>query len=457
MADQQSTQTKRIFVISNGFPPISTTGVYRTVALIRRLSDSGHDVTVFAMEPPSDLPVDYKSLDNIPPSVRVVRTPVADLVDMIKFWRRGKKQSELSGNASSPTIDSDANSAGPGTPGIKDWLSWWLQVPDRRTGWFLTSMWAGLGQARRARPDVIYSSAPMWSNHLTAMVISAVSSRPWVADCRDPWRSNPYRNFPYRAHDRFDAWLEGQMVRRAAKIICNTHPAEDDFSSRFPGQALKFIAIPNGFDGEESQQVRREAKSSEDGVFRLVHTGVFYGPRSPEPFLAALGQIVRRRPELRTKMRFIQVGPRNFGQTPIVDIADRFGVTDMIELVGSVDHHRALEFIASGDVAIAASQAGANAQLQIPRKFYEYFGLAKPILVTGGACKAVSMLFGQKMPPDIWLLENLAADGQGLGSVIEEMFDLWQAGKLVNSKQKIDLSDERMAADIETQLIKACP
>ncbi len=444
-------------MISNGFPPISTTGVHRTVALVRRLSDSGHDVTVFAMEPPSDLPVDYKSLDKIPPSVRVVRTPVADLIDLVTFWRQGKNQPNPNGNAGSSADGSDATSAGPGKPSVKDWLSWWLQVPDRRTGWFLTSMWAGLGQARRSRPDVIYSSAPMWSNHLTAMVISAVAGRPWVADCRDPWRSNPYRNFPYRAHDRFDAWLEGQMVRRAAKIICNTHPAEDDFSSRFPDKALKFIAIPNGFDGEESQQVRREARPADDGVFRLVHTGVFYGPRSPEPFLAGLGQIVRRRPELRDKMRFIQVGPTNYGQVPIADVADRFGVTDMIELVGSVDHHRALEFIASGDVAIAASQAGADAQLQIPRKFYEYFGLAKPILVTGGACKAVSMLFGQKMPPDIWLLEDLDADGQGLGSVIEEMFDRWQGGTLASCDRKIDLSDERMAADIEIELIKACP
>ncbi len=420
------------------------------MALVRRLAASGHDVTVITMEPASDLPVDYSSVDNIPPSVRVIRTPVADLIEMARFWRRWQTQPATSGDAGGPTVSAQPK------PSIKDWLSRWLQVPDRRSGWFLTSMWAGLGQVRRNRPDVIFSSAPMWSSHLTAMVISGFAGRPWVADCRDPWRSNPYREFPYRAHDRFDGWLEGQMIRRASRIICNTHPAEADFAGRFPDKAQKFTTIPNGFDRDETEQVLQSAQAAEDGIFRLVHTGVFYGPRSPEPFMAALAQLVSSKPELRDKIRFIQVGPENYGQTPIADIADRFGVGDMVELVGSVDHRRALELVAGGDVAIAASQTGRNAQLQIPRKFYEYFGLGKPILVTGGACKVVEMLFEAKLPPDIYLLENLDAEGQDLGNVIAEMFDRWQAGSLTNSDRQIDFSDERMAGDIENVLVGAC-
>ena len=247
------------------------------------------------------------------------------------------------------------------------------------------------------------------------------------------------------------------MVRRASRIICNTHPAEADFTSRFPDKAQKFITIPNGFDRDESQLVLRSARSANDGVFRLVHTGVFYGPRSPEPFMASLALLVSRRPELRSKIRFIQVGPKNYGQEQIDDIADRYGVSDMIELVGSVEHRRALELVASGDVAIAASQTGPNGHLQIPRKFYEYIGLGKPILVTGGACKVVRMLFDQSKLPDIWLQESLDGQGQDLASVIEEMFDLWQGGSLANCDREIDLSDERMAADIERVLISTCP
>jgi glycosyltransferase involved in cell wall biosynthesis len=348
-----------------------------------------------------------------------------------------------------------AGAGGAGRLGFSflSWLSDWLRVPDSRIGWLVPAVWSGLRETRNCRPDVIYSTAPMWTAHLAAMCLSRLLDRPWVADCRDPWHANPYRCFRHAAHRRVDAWLESRMVARAAFVICNTTPAKDELASRYPASADRLVVIPNGYDAGEVQAVRRLRARRDKDVCRFVHAGSFYGPRSPMPLMGALGLLVRRRPRLRRRVRLCLLGPSCYDGASLAGLADRLGIGDIVEIAGPLPHSETLRRVDAASVAVVCSHSGPGSDLQIPGKFYEYMGLGKPTLVVGGACRAIRQLLGGRQVRYLWLAEDGPRGLRGLCETMEQIVSTWRAGRLGRRRRiGLDLSADRMAGRIEAVL-----
>ena len=162
--------------------------------------------------------------------------------------------------------------------------------------------------------------------------------RPWVADCRDPWRANPYRRMRYQAHEAADRALERRMVVHAHTVVCNTPAVMRDFASRFKGLAGKFRTVTNGYDAGEIAAAVAGMNGRDDRRLRLVHAGTFYGPRSPVPLFEAISTVLRGRPDLRGRLRLVQVGGEHYEQIPLCELARRCGVAESLELTGPLGH-----------------------------------------------------------------------------------------------------------------------
>lgn len=451
--------TCRVLIACSSFPPVHATGIHRTVAVCRRLAADGHDVTVLTPIPRAEMSIDEALLARVPPAVRVIRTPEWDPIGAIRAIRprRQEGRPEAEADALAQAGRSGATGSGSAAGRIVDWCSWWLHVPDPRIGWLVPALQAGVRCARRVRPHVIYSSAPMWTSHLVGMALAKVLDVPWVADCRDPWRANPFRTFPFRSHDRLDAYLERRMVAAARRVLCNTDQVRADFARRYPRHAAKFLAVHNGYDEAVVGEVRRAGPRLGSGVCRFVHAGVFYGPRSPVPFLRGMARLASGQPARRKTVRFEQIGPADFNGREIRLIAEQLGVADMVDLTAPVPHRQALERVFGADVAVAAGQMGEGADLQIPRKFYEYYGLGKPILVTGGTARAVGSLLADADRDGIWLVENADGDASGLAAAMGDIVGRWERGGLFRTREPAaDFTEGRMAGQIEAVLLTAC-
>lgn len=246
------------------------------------------------------------------------------------------------------------------------------------------------------------------------------------------------------------------MAARASAVICNTDPVRRDFQARYPARAGEFLTIHNGYDAEAIGRVRASGRPAAAGLCRFVHTGTFYGSRSPIPFLQALAKLVARRPDLGAKLRFRQIGATAYDGQGLADLADRFGVGDLMEITPSIPHEQALRGVFEADVAVAAGQVGRGADLQIPRKFYEYYGLGKPILVTGGTTRAIEELTAGSAPAGLWLVEDLTDGAGALAEAMEEIVDCWERGLLPQTREpELDFTEDRMAAEIESVLRRA--
>ncbi|RME38879.1 MAG: hypothetical protein D6788_06535 [Planctomycetota bacterium] len=394
--------------IAYAFPPILRSGTHRTLGFVRHLDALGWRAVVVTVKPDGE-PVDAALLDRVPPGTRVIRTEWTDYIDRAKRFLLacgigGTKSDESQGiGPETPTVgvgslgsitrdeargsvsaDDGSDAAGATTSlhrsrSLRDWLSRALMTPDTRIGWVRPAVRAALAAVREERPRVIYSTSPYMSAHLIALRVARRTGLPWVADFRDPWRGNPFRDTGYASLDRWDDRLERRVLRRADRIVCCTPTMTDDLVRRRPFVRGKCVTILNGFDREVTGRIVPERLFPPD-VFTMLHAGQFYSRRSPSVWLTALRRLMESDPAAADRFRFVQLGSTTYQGRPLTDWAQDAGVESLVHVLDAVPHGRALSLMAGSDALALAAAAGPGGHLQVPNKLFEYLMLKRPIL-----------------------------------------------------------------------------
>ena len=253
-----------------------------------------------------------------------------------------------------------------------------MQTPDLAVGWLPGGLAATLRAVYRYQARALYSSAPHWTAHLIAMLAKRISGRPWIADFRDPWRSNPFRTQPYPSLDRFDAWLESQVVSRADRVICNSDYVRTDFETRYPRLMGRFTTVPNGFDPDDYAGL---ASVRPVGADRLVisHAGYFYGPRRPHAIFQAIRSL-RDQARAGRPAHLQLIGTPTYEGRCLKAIAGEFGIEGSVDVLGEVPHRGALELMNGSDIQLLVGFSGPGSEFQVPAKLFEYLGVGRPIL-----------------------------------------------------------------------------
>ncbi len=369
------------------FPPINRSGTHRTLGFVKHLDRLGWDATVLTVEPRGE-PLDEQLSGDIPASTTVLQTPWIDWIARIKeslpAHRRADRPSSAAGGTGPPRRSlNGAESAVEHTmsTGFRDWFTRALQTPDSRIGWIGPAVRAGLREIRRRRPELLYSTSPYMSAHLIALRLSRRTGLPWVADFRDPWTANPFRQLPYRSLRRWDAWLELRVLRHASHIISCSPTMTAQMCARYPLIRKKCSTILNGFDRDRLDRIepRRPAPG---GGFVLTHCGQFYGTRTPHVWFAALRRALQQEPKLADRIRFVLLGPETFDGQSLRDLAASFGVAACVRILGPKSHTESLAHMAGSDALALGAATGPHGDLQVPNKLFEYLAVQKPIIAT---------------------------------------------------------------------------
>ena len=364
--------------IAYHFPPVLVPGSHRTRAIVRHLPAHGWRPVVVTARPTAADCCDDSLLEGLPEDLVVARPSDPMLLERAAAVRRWIGR--LGRNAAVSGGDGGAGSERSRAPslGWTDWGSRWLQTPDLAVGWLAGGLAATIRAASRHRARALYSSAPHWTAHLIGLLARRITGLPWTADFRDPWRSNPFRSFPYRSVDRFDAWLEARVVAGADRLVCNSEYVREDFAARYPHLAGRFTTIPNGFEPEDYAELAAVRRVEEDR-FVFSHAGYFYGPRRPHAILEALRDL-RGRSNVRRVPRLQLIGTPTYEGRGLEEIADEFGVRDLVDVLGEMPHRQALELMRGSDVQLLVGFGGPGSEYQVPAKLFEYLGVGRPIL-----------------------------------------------------------------------------
>jgi hypothetical protein len=342
----------RLLLVAPAFPPDYVVGGKRALRMARHLSTLGWAVQVLSLRPAYADRLDPTLLKEAP-SFRVIRTHAAS---PILLARRARRSWRRSGTEPVAGLPQGASAA----------LGRWrplVATPDEYSGWIPFAVAAGTARARR--PDVILATAPPFSAHLAAAILSRARGAALVLDYRDPWSTVEGAGPPRGPrHAGMEAWC----VRQARLVVATTSSILDSLKGFRPARTL---LIENGCDKEVFAQVR----PTDFAGFTIVYAGNFYGSRSARPVLQALRALKDRGSPADGGVRLRVLGITG---DEVVAMARELDVADWVEAEDFLPQREAAARMRGADLLLLV--VGETHGGSVPAKLFDYLGAGRFIL-----------------------------------------------------------------------------
>jgi glycosyltransferase involved in cell wall biosynthesis len=345
----------KIAVVSYYWPPLPSIGAQRWVSMSKHLRERGHDVRIVTSRAHGTLPDDRD---------RVIRT--GDLTSAESLRRVLRR----------PAMPTPGVAAAHTPPPA---LLTKVFVPDSYlVSWVPTA----LAAVRKLDVDCVITSGPPDSTHLIGLALRGPA---WIADFRDGWRFEPMRpEWPTRAQDRIEAWLERRVAQRADVVFGATLPIAEDLATRLGADAHW---VTNGFEPE--LQAGHGAREHVDGWRTLAHTGTLSGfswGRDPRPMLAALHDFNAARGPGEPRVKLLLAGRPNVDDQRLIAEAD---LGDAVEHRGLVTRDESLEIQRDADALLLVT--GHN-RSEATGKLFEYLASGRPIVALADGNEAARIV-----------------------------------------------------------------
>ena len=320
-----------------------------------------------------------------------------------------------------------------GEGGLRRWLISVLGIPDFFIGWLIPATIAGLQTIRRTNAQVIFSSAPYFTDHLVGMALSRLSGLPWVAHFRDPFVAGAAPCYLRTSTSvRLNRMLERMVISQADRVVCVTEEHADALREAYTHCAAdKFLAVPNGFDGEEWKDLETErgnpAQKADrsNGKFRIMYAGKLYVQRSPLPLFRALRKMIDAG-EIRSDQ--VQVDLVGWCETSegrsIEDLITETRLNDCVKIVGPLSRPNTLRQMMNSDLLLLLAEGWTT---QIPGKTYEYIKAGRPILALTSKGALANFI---KRTKSGWAVDP--AQDEAILTAVRESYRQWRSNEVTS-------------------------
>ncbi|MFX1521553.1 MAG: glycosyltransferase family 4 protein [Promethearchaeota archaeon] len=380
---------KKVLLVAYHFPPLSGGGVFRTLKFTKYLPEFGYQPHVLTVKNPLHKIKDAMLLREIPPEAKVYRT--------FSFEHRILRAPRQLGM------------------NLK-----WFYIPDENIGWLPCAAHQGKKIIKKEKIDIVYATAPIFTSFLIGFLLKKKTGKPLVVDYRDPWTQNVFAKYPSKFHRKIEDKMETLVLTAADYIIVTAEPMKHKLVEKYPFTKGKIDTITNGFDPEDFKNLT--VKKDEE-KFVIAYTGSLYGQRTGEKFFMALKELIEENPELETKIQVLFAG---LPSKQAVFLIEKFGLKNVVNLLGYKSHKESLTLMAKADVLLLIMSLdevhdAKIGTLTIPGKVFEYLGAKRPILAIvppGPAADIIRLTkTGVIVPP------------QDTGVIVQAIFKLFQAWK----------------------------
>ena len=393
---------RRVLVVAYYFPPMGLSGVQRTLKFVRHLPHFNWLPTVLTVDPVGYFAQDTTLLGELSaPGITVVRTPPAGPG---RFFRR-KDVVRLPAE------------------GMRKFLSRMSDtffIPDNKIGWRRKAVRVAEELHRRKPFDLIFATAPPFTDFLIGAAIKELINKPLVFDYRDPWVDYPFKFYPTPLHKAVTIALERKALRASSHVVTTNRRVKELLIRRYGFLTHHDIdIIPQGFDPADFEEAtplvgpRRPA----DGRMRITYAGIFWEDRIPDHFLRGLRALFDSRPETNGRIEARFVGHFRGENLALVRA---LGLTDAVTILDYLPHRECVAELLASDALwmIVGDDLGS------PGKLYEYIGARKPILglVPEGFIRGTIIEAGGLVVPP--------KDVAGITSALSTLFDRFSGGTM---------------------------
>jgi len=377
---------KRVLIITYYWPPTGGSGVQRWVKFSKYLPSLGWQPVVYTPENPEMTTVDKTLLDDISSEVEVIKRPI---VEPYGIYRKlmGKKS----------TTDMKTLTSTGGKPSFGLLVRSNCFIPDPRIWWVRPSVKFLLKYLKEHPVDAIITTGPPHSMHLIGMKLARKTGLPWISDFRDPWtKMYWFKNmglYPWAEKKHFK--LEQQVLDNSTVVLTVTPSVCQDMLER---TSTPVAMITNGYDEADFEQVVEA-----DGMFNLVHTGIFPADGNPEILWNVLERLCKSEPKFREKLRIRLVGTTD---APVLDSLKKHGLMDNVENLGYKNHSIAVREQKGASLLLLPLRNDPDYKAILPGKLFEYLASRKPILGFGQEDGAMAEVLKSSNAGDMVAFDN---------------------------------------------------
>lgn len=273
----------------------------------------------------------------------------------------------------------------------------WTSLPDPCRGWVYRAERRVESWQRETgfRPDLLITFGMPMSDHLFGLAYKRRTGCPWIAHFSDPWADNPFRR-----DNPFTAWLnrrmEGQVIAEADAVVFTSLETLDLVMRKYPGRwREKAFVIPHAFDRRRFDPALRPPEKP----YVMRHIGSFYGPRSPQPLLAAIECLAQEEPGLLDGVAVEFIG--SMGR--YYDVSRRYPAAHrLLAFRSMVPYAESLRLMQTAHCLLVID-APAEVSVFFPSKLVEYIGSNRFILALsprGTTARVVEEVGGMVLNPD---------------------------------------------------------
>ncbi len=175
---------KRALIVTYYWPPAGGPGVQRWLGFVKYLREFNVEPIVYIPENPHYPLTDPALLEQIPLDIEIIKHHIREPYKWAGLFSKKKTQQISSG------IISEKKSS------LLEKIMLYVRgnffIPDARVGWVNPSVKFLSNYISKNPIDVLITTGPPHSLHLTGLRMKAKHNLKWVADFRDPWTTIHY-------------------------------------------------------------------------------------------------------------------------------------------------------------------------------------------------------------------------------------------------------------------------
>ncbi|MCR9227124.1 MAG: glycosyltransferase [Flavobacteriaceae bacterium] len=406
---------RKILVIAYYWPPAGGPGVQRWLKFVKYLPDFGIEPIVYVPENPSYPLVDEKLVDEVPPSIKILKQPIKEPYGWASLFSKKRTKTISSGiiKEKDPSIIEK----------VLLWIRGNLFIPDARKFWIKPSISYLAKVVADEGIKTVVTTGPPHSMHLIGLGLKKKYNIQWIADFRDPWTSIGYHKklrLTQSSQAKHKALEKGVLVK-SDKIVVTSQTTKAEFETITP-KPIKVIT--NGFD-DQLQPVALDSK------FTISHIGSLLTGRNPLGLWEALQNLISENEDFNQGLKIQLAGV--VGEEVLQSIKE-FGLLDHVEQLGYLSHDKVLETQQKSQLLLLLEIDSIATRGIIPGKLFEYLNAKRPILAIGPKDWEAGQMVEQHHAGTM----SLHSDIVTLKNVLLEAFLQYQTGQLVCNSRDVE-------------------
>ena len=353
---------KNFLIISYSYPPSQAPAAQRPFYLAKYLDKSKFKIWIITPEF-SDSSMGYsESIENIE-NIEIIYTKNIN----ISYLRKLKNVKKTNNKSNKISLLNKIKQK------IYSFVSS-IVIPDKGIFWVPFAIVKAFKVIKKNNINIIFTTSPLFSNHIVGLFLKKFFNIYWVADFRDFHYIENYQHTSLiRRH--FDKILEKSVMNYADKVIFISESMKEEYCKYYSNIKIKAYAVYNGFEIEHKLKGDRIPKEQPLTIF---YAGSFYaGERSPFPLLKVLDQLIIDKKLSIENLKIKIAG--NIEEDLFIEM-QKYKCFKCIKFLGLISREKVLKEIRNSHLLWLIVGDTKKHYLGFPIKGYEYIAAQRSIL-----------------------------------------------------------------------------